>query len=202
LKQALEIAEVFNNIFLRIITANVLASCYLHQAHWQAALDVLEANEAFIIDHHFNRAPFPNAMLQNGLAAAYLFAAEQSDSRERIAWQKKAVRACLAALKWSKVLRPTKPEAQRLQGRHEWLKGHTVQAQRWWQKSLAEAEALGMPYEVGLTHLEIGQRLRDNDHLEKAKAIFVQIGAERDLAKGSVYWKLGSYSSGSKKRKW
>jgi hypothetical protein len=73
----------------------------------------------------------------------------------------------------------------RLQGRYAWLKGNTAQAQNWWAKSLAEAETLSMPYELGLTHLEIGESLREQTELTKAEAIFVQLGADRDLTKTS-----------------
>ncbi len=183
LKQALEIAEASGNIFLRVLAANELGQCFLRQAQWQTALDTLESNDNFIGEHNFGRAPFPNGMLRNGLAATYLMAAEQSDPQERNAWLKKAGRACQAALNWTKSLRPERPEALRLQGRYDWLKGNAAQAQRWWQKSLAEAETLGMPYESGLTHLEIGQRLGERAHLEKAEATFAKIGAERDLAR-------------------
>jgi len=44
------------------------------------------------------------------------------------------------------------------------LKEKTAQAKGWWQKSLAEAETLGMPYELRLTHLEVGQRLGEREH--------------------------------------
>jgi hypothetical protein len=39
-----------------------------------------------------------------------------------------------------------------------------------------------MRYELGMTHLEMGQRLKDRNHLEKAEAIFAEIGGEFDLA--------------------
>lgn len=185
LKQALETAESSGNIFLPIMTANELGQCYLDQTQWQSALDILESNYKFIVGHNFQRGPFPNAMLRNGLAGAYLIAAEQSKPPERDAWLKKARQACRSALRWAKFLRPAKPEALRLQGRYAWLKGNTAQAQRWWAKSLAEAEPLGMPYELGLTHLEIGECLNEQTELTKAEAIFVQLGADRDLTKTS-----------------
>lgn len=43
------------------------------------------------------------------------------------------------------------------------------------------AEEMGMRYELAMTHLEIGKRLKDRAHLEKAEAIFAEIGAEFDL---------------------
>lgn len=186
LRQALEIAELSGNVFLHVQATNELGQCYLRQNEWQTALDTLESNDDFIVEHNFRRAPFPNAMLRNGLAKAYLLASEQGDPRERNAWLKKAGRACRAALGWGKLFRPGKPEALRLQGRYAWLKGNAVQAQRWWGKSLVEAETLGMPYELGLTHLEIGRRLGDRTNLEKAEAIFARIGADKDLARATV----------------
>jgi class 3 adenylate cyclase/tetratricopeptide (TPR) repeat protein len=183
LRGALEIAEASGNVFLRVQAANQLGQCYLHQAQWQTALNMLESNASFIAENNFGRAPFPNAMLRNGLAGTYLLAAEQSDPQERNAWLKKAGHACRAALKWGKLLRPGMPEALRLKGRHEWLRGNTAQARRWWQKSLAEADKLGMPYELGLTHLEIGQRLDKRADMEKADSIFTRIGVDRDLAR-------------------
>lgn len=70
-----------------------------------------------------------------------------------------------------------------LQGRYEWLRGKPESARRWWNKCLAEAERMGMRYDEGMTHLEIGQRLGECEHLDKAEAIFAEIGAELDLMK-------------------
>jgi hypothetical protein len=71
----------------------------------------------------------------------------------------------------------------RLRGRYEWLKGRTGRAQKWWQHSLDTAERIGLRYDLGLTHLEMGQRLGDRAHLRQAEAIFAAIGAELDLAR-------------------
>ncbi len=187
LKQAIEITEAAGNIYFRLLVGNDLGRCYLRQGDWQAALETLETNHQFIVKNNFSRDPGSNAMLRNGLAWAYLLAAEKSDPAGRAAWLKKARRACRAALKWGKSFHLGKPEALRLQGLYEWLHGNTAQARRWWYQSLAEAERLGMRYELGLTHLEIGRRLGESEpqersHLEKAEAIFSEIGAELDLA--------------------
>jgi hypothetical protein len=40
-----------------------------------------------------------------------------------------------------------------------------------------------MRYELGRTHLEMGQRLGDRADLEKAEAIFSRIGVELELAR-------------------
>jgi hypothetical protein len=70
-----------------------------------------------------------------------------------------------------------------LQGRYEWLRGKRATAQKWWQRSLALADEMRQCYDLGLTRLEIGQRLDERTHLECAEAIFAEIGAEWDWAR-------------------
>ena len=69
-----------------------------------------------------------------------------------------------------------------LQGKYEWLMGRLSFAEEWWQKSLKAAGEMGMRYDLGMTHLEMGKRLKDRSHLEQAEKIFTEIGAEFDLA--------------------
>jgi hypothetical protein len=103
--------------------------------------------------------------------------------KEKSGWLRKAGRACQVALKQGKLFRPGLPEAQRLQGRYEWLRGRRSQARQWWQRSLRATEAMGLPYDEGMLYLEMGKRLGERAHLEKAAEIFAAIGAEYDLAK-------------------
>ena len=42
---------------------------------------------------------------------------------------------------------------------------------------------MGLRYDVGMIHLEMGQRLGKREHLEKAEATFAEIGAELDLTR-------------------
>jgi hypothetical protein len=39
-----------------------------------------------------------------------------------------------------------------------------------------------MRYQSGMSHLEMGRRLKDLQHLQQAETIFAEIGAEWDLA--------------------
>lgn len=181
LKQAVEVTEAAGNIYFRLLSGNELGQCYLRMGVWQAALETLETNRQFIVKHHFNRDPQSNGVLRNSFAWAYLMAAEQSNPKDRAAWLKKARGACREALKWGNAFRLGKPGALRLQGVYEWLMGDSARAKSWWDQSLSEAETLGTPYELALTHLEIGQRLGEWDHLEKAESIFAELGAELDL---------------------
>ena len=59
----------------------------------------------------------------------------------------------------------------RLQGIYEWLTGKRAAAQQWWLRSLAEAERMGLGYDVAMTHFEMGQRLGERTHLEKAEDV-------------------------------
>jgi hypothetical protein len=50
-------------------------------------------------------------------------------------------------------------------------------------RSLRLAEEMGQRYDVGMTHLEAGQRSGDRTHLGRAEGIFAEIGAVWDLAR-------------------
>jgi hypothetical protein len=112
-----------------------------------------------------------------------LIAAEGSDGHERNDWLKKAGRACSQALKQGKVYPPGMPEAMMHRGRYEWLKGKPAAAEKWWRRSLALAEDMNVPFHVARTHLEMGQRLDDVMHLERAVSIFAEIDSQWELAK-------------------
>ena len=110
---------------------------------------------------------------------------------ERAAWLSKAKAACRASLKQAPKYRPKWPKAMRLQGTCEWLSGKPANARRWWQRSLAAAERLGLRYDEGMIHLVMGQRLGERAHLEKAEAIFAEIGAAGDLARAQELLGVG-----------
>jgi hypothetical protein len=63
-----------------------------------------------------------------------------------------------------------------------WLNSKPESAQKWWQRSLALAQELEERYVLGLTHLEMGQRLGERAHVEQAEKILGQVGACLDLA--------------------
>ena len=68
-----------------------------------------------------------------------------------------------------------------LMGRFEYLRGRTGEARHWWHKALEEAQAMHERYMEGLIHLEIGKRLVDRQHLQKAEEIMKEIGAELEM---------------------
>jgi tetratricopeptide (TPR) repeat protein len=118
--------------------------------------------------------------LYNGLAEVQLVAAEQNYQNNKSGWLKKAGKACRKARKLGNKFVPATPEAMRLQGTYEWLRGNKANAQSWWQRSLVMAGKLGQPYDLGKTHLEIGRRLSQVEDLHLALATFTEIGAVMD----------------------
>ena len=158
-----------------------LGQCYLRQRKLADALAILEATHQLMVQHGLRGPLF--APVYNTIAEAYLVAVEQADDGERSVLLRKAEHACQTALKQGKHYRAELPGASRWQGTYEWLRGKPGHAEKWWQRSLAAAEELGMPYELGRTHLEMGQRLGDRAHLERAEAIFAAMGAKWDQAK-------------------
>ena len=73
------------------------------------------------------------------------------------------------------------PEAMRLQGTCEWLRGRHQAAERWWWQGLSFAERNGSGYDEAMIHLEMGRRLSEREHLKRAEALFVEMGSERNL---------------------
>jgi len=84
--------------------------------------------------------------------------------------------------RYRRAFRPGLPEAMCLQGTYEWLRGKPAAAPKWWQRSLLLAEEMGQRYGIGMTHLEMGRRLGERAHSERAEAILAETGAEWDLA--------------------
>jgi class 3 adenylate cyclase/tetratricopeptide (TPR) repeat protein len=187
LKRAIELSGLIPDHFFRIHAGFGLGRSYLFQRDLGQALAVLVETERFRVEKNVKwRFPF----LFNGLAWAYLLAAEESDQNERKNWLRKAGRSCREALGQGKKYRIGLAEAMRLKGTYEWLRHKPASAQKCWQKSLGLAEEMGMRYELGMIYLEMGQRLKDHTHLEKAEAIFAEIGAEWDLGQTRKLLKL------------
>jgi len=79
-----------------------------------------------------------------------------------------------------------RPAAWLYQGWYDWLAGHQGRAFKQWEKGLRAAEEVGMPYELGRIHNEIGRHSPPDDpkrreHLRQACEIFDQIGAFHQL---------------------
>ena len=178
--QALELLRCVPDYQVISYASGILGRCYLRRGEVQQAVAVLEESGQ-LIDNQRLRG-FSCVPVRLYLAQAYLAAAEKGEGIDRQISLRKAAKACRVALKQGKFDRGALVVAHRMQGTYEWLRNNHPSAQQQWQKSLALAERLGAFYELGLTRLEMGQRLEDPVHLKKAESIFAAIGAKFDLA--------------------
>jgi tetratricopeptide (TPR) repeat protein len=180
LREAGELAEAVPDVCFCISVPADLGRVYLRQGRLKEGLESLEKGQRRFVG---NLGGDSYASLRNGMAEACLKMAERSVGKERSLWLKKAGRACRTALKQKIEFVPGLPEALRLQGTYEWLRGKPAAAQQCWQRGLELAEKMGQRYDTGMAHLEMGRRLGARAHLEQAEALFAQIGAEWDLAR-------------------
>jgi class 3 adenylate cyclase/tetratricopeptide (TPR) repeat protein len=145
-----------------------LGRCYTQKGDIDQALTAFQKGREIARE---KQVTMPFAISENylGLPEVYLAAAEQAKDSERAAWMKKASRACQEAVKLSKNFPGAMPEAMRLQGWYDWLRGKPAKARQWWERSLEKAEALGMRYQVAMARLEMGRRLGDEEQLRRAE---------------------------------
>lgn len=119
-----------------------------------------------------------------GLAEGYLRAVEVYEEEKRAEWLQKAGKACRELLKYGKIHRSCIPPAMRLKGIYEWLNNKPAAAKRWWRKSLRFAEEKELRYEEAETLLEMGRRLKIQEHVALAEKIFDEMGIVSDLTSG------------------
>lgn len=107
---------------------------------------------------------------------------------ERSSLARLADQACRGAAAYAAVFPIGEPFALLWGGLRAQLEGHPEKAHRVWERCLVAADRLGMPYEQGRAHLEIGRHLAAGDasrrdHLSRAAAIFAELGAATDRAR-------------------
>jgi class 3 adenylate cyclase/tetratricopeptide (TPR) repeat protein len=180
LQEAVALAEAVPDHATIVNAGAYLSRCYARQGKLEQALRTLQRSQAIYGDHQVGWGIAGD--LYRCLAEVYLVAAELRAQNAQTDWLKEAREACSDARRYSGI-GPARPEAQMLQGRYEWLRGKPRAAKKWWRRALAQAEAQGQRYDLGVIHLEMGRRLGDRAHLERAEAILAEVGAEWDLAR-------------------
>ncbi len=181
-QKAIELAELIPDHIFRINAGAELGLCYLHQGNPAKALSEWEMCLRIRAEHRVTN-PYGDVTIFNNMAEFYSWMAEQGPELQRNTSLKKAGAMGRAALRAGSSCRPKLPKAMCLRGTYEWLCGKPAAAQKWWNKSLAEAERMSLKYDIAMIHLQMGQRLSKRAHLEQAEAIFAAIGADVDLAK-------------------
>jgi tetratricopeptide (TPR) repeat protein len=160
-------------------THGYLGQCYLRQGKREQALAELDRSERVIRSHGVRGHGI--GLPRNAIAAGWLAAAEDATGEQRPVALCRARSACRDAIKQAKIDRSWFPTAARNHASYCWLEGRRRSAEQWWARSLHAAEEMGARYDIGLTHLEIGQRMGSAEHLSVAATIFSEIGATVDL---------------------
>jgi tetratricopeptide (TPR) repeat protein len=169
LQKAIELAEAIPDHIYRIFASSELGSCYLRQGDYNRACSELEnclrlraKQRMFEVSGYI--------VTLNNLAEAQLYAAGQCTGSERAGWLRQARSTLRTAWRESPKFPVKTAQILRLQGTYDWLCGKSAAAQNWWQKSLAEAERMGLRYDLGINHLEMGQQLGARHRIEHPKA--------------------------------
>jgi serine/threonine protein kinase/tetratricopeptide (TPR) repeat protein len=110
---------------------------------------------------------------------------EASKPADRAALERMAKQAVRGMEAFAKVFPIGEPFALLFRGLYEQLAGRAGAARKAWERCLAAAVRLRMPYDEGRAHLEIGRHLGPRDHarrrhLERALAIFTELGTVPD----------------------
>jgi class 3 adenylate cyclase/tetratricopeptide (TPR) repeat protein len=180
LRRAVELAEAIPDYGNRSLAGSALGLAYLRQGDIEQAKVVLEESDRFRSTHAM--PPVWDGDVHSTQADLCMAFAERSRGSEKLDWLKKARLSCRSALKGGRIFGAYLPRALGCRGTYEWLRGKSPAARTWWQRSLAAAKEKDMRWELATTHLEIGKRLNDHEHLRQAEAIFADIGADYGLA--------------------
>jgi class 3 adenylate cyclase/tetratricopeptide (TPR) repeat protein len=182
--RAIELCEAISYHVIRVWAGSYLGRCYCRMGDVDRSLAVLTQADTYRARH---RVRGWEHWLSTALLMAYLAGAEQDPGPKSNEYMRKAGEACNRLFKSVKGYPVCLPEATRLQGVYDWLTGKQSSAQQRWQRSLVLAEEMGMRYDLAMTHLEMGRRFKDLEHLRQAEAIFAEIGAEWGLEQAQRY---------------
>lgn len=154
-----------------------LACCYLAHGDANAALAILERARAEIVARRMRGHQLTEPL--NGLAHAYLMAAERHTGAERRRTLERAWAACRAALRHGRSAPEGMAASYRLMAKYQWLLGHRSAARKLWLRSLTIADQLGARLDYGLALFELGTVFGLSEHRRRAEAVFADIGTAR-----------------------
>ena len=178
LKAALDLYEKNADTISLFVCYGRLALAYLAQKNYLFAREAAAQGERLLP----GSAPTSFSTIDGytGLAKAYLTLWENDPQNQAL--KDSAQRACKAFHRYARIFPIGRPSAYLLQGLYDHLDGRVKQAHEHWQKSLAEAQRLRMPYETGHAYYEIGRHLNSADaqrenYLRQAIETFELLGA-------------------------
>jgi tetratricopeptide (TPR) repeat protein len=123
------------------------------------------------------------------VAEAYLSAAEQSEfGAERTLILSKARRACALVTRVGRDVKDeSQAEALRLNGVYRWLVGDKDRAVKLWHLGMTTAQRIGADYVLARLHNEIGSRLNDAAHQERALSLLAKTGSvSASISQGQI----------------
>jgi class 3 adenylate cyclase len=164
-----------------ITTHGLRAAAYLRRGDHARARRAAET----ALDLIRRTPPLGMYALEGYAGTAEVFLTLWEAGPERPAMARRAHRACAALRGFARVFPIGRPRAALWTGRALWLAGAHARARAAWERALAVAERLGMPYEQGRAHDEIARHLPAGtplrrSHTARAAAIFARLGAEYD----------------------
>jgi tetratricopeptide (TPR) repeat protein len=118
----------------------------------------------------------------SGPAEVYLALWAQCTNNNTAALQQAARQACQALQRYARIFPFAQPRAWLWQGVYEWQAGRASKASKTWQKSLATAEKLNMPYDQALAHVQLSRHVSGSvQQAHLARDIFARLEATYDL---------------------
>ena len=168
------------------MSLRILGQIHLKAGNLEKAIATLEQSRAVIAANQLLHDFITGTYLI--LVEAYLEAARTYPAQRR-AFLRKASRPMAIGLILGKLFKNWLAHSLRVKGMHEWERGRKARARAWFQRSIEAATRLGARYDLAQAHLQLGKYLLEDqaegalDHLEKAKRLFLAMGAQLDLAK-------------------
>jgi class 3 adenylate cyclase len=159
------------------VTYGMLASIYVRQGRFNQARQAATTANALLAN-----VPLPvytHGVTYGHLAEVYLALWEQDQNTTISEFKALAQQACRSLHKLMRLYPAGQPSTWRWQGLYDWLDAKPGRARRAWQKSLAAAQKLAMPYDEALAYYEIGRHATADEqtsHLARANEIFGQLG--------------------------
>lgn len=155
--------------------------CHVLQGELDEAGVLLDEALQILKTENLNSA-FDQAEALTAVATLGLARALRLQGPARNAAIEAAPQACRKAVTTARRMPAWLPEALRLQGTSDWLRGDATAAQAHWRESLAVAKQSSFPIEHARTLAEMGRRTGDLDALGQAIAVFRHSGAKVLLA--------------------
>jgi len=163
-------------------TYGTLAGIYLQKGEFEKARNAAAKTARLLKQASVRIAPSFNSY--GFVAYVYLALWEKSGTQHEKSEMKSLARqACRELNQFARTYPIAKSRSFLWQGLYDWLNGNPRSAQKNWQRSLAAAQELSMPYDEALTYREIGRHATGVDretNLARSNEIFERLGVVLD----------------------